>query len=167
MVNNAGISISKPVADHSIEDWDKLYDILVKGQFLVSKLGVEVMRKQGFGGDIINIVSKNSVVSGPNNAGYGSAKAAQAHLSRLLAAELGPDKIRVNSVNPMRLLQIAISGPAVGPKAVRKLMASPLKSCLLIMQNAHCSTRRFCLKILPTPVMLSSVGCSISQPATH
>jgi len=65
------------------------------------------MRKQnlsagqaGFGGDIINIVSKNSIVAGPNNAGYGSAKAAQAHLSRLLAAELGGDKIRVNAVNP-------------------------------------------------------------------
>ena len=100
IVNNAGISISKAIADHSIEEWDKLYDILVKGQFMVSKLGVEVMRKQNFGGDIINIVSKNSVVSGPNNAGYGSAKAAQAHLSRLLAAELGADKIRVNSVNP-------------------------------------------------------------------
>lgn len=100
VVNNAGISISKSIADHSIEDWDKLYDILVKGQFLVSKLGIEMMRKQNFGGDIINIVSKNSVVSGPNNAGYGSAKAAQAHLSRLLAAELGADKIRVNTVNP-------------------------------------------------------------------
>ncbi|HRI20715.1 MAG TPA: bifunctional rhamnulose-1-phosphate aldolase/short-chain dehydrogenase, partial [Panacibacter sp.] len=100
VVNNAGISISKSIADHSIEDWDKLYDILVKGQFLVSKLGIEIMRKQNFGGDIINIVSKNSVVSGPNNAGYGSAKAAQAHLSRLLAAELGADKIRVNVVNP-------------------------------------------------------------------
>lgn len=100
IVNNAGISISKSITDHSIEDWDKLYDILVKGQFLVSKLGVEVMRKQGFGGDIVNIVSKNSVVSGPNNAGYGSAKAAQAHLTRLLAAELGGDKIRVNTVNP-------------------------------------------------------------------
>ena len=58
------------------------------------------MRKQNIGGDIINIVSKNSVVAGPNNAGYGSAKAAQAHLSRLLAAELGADKIRVNIVNP-------------------------------------------------------------------
>jgi len=100
VVNNAGISISKPITDHSIEDWDKLYNILVKGQFLVSKLGVEMMRKQGFGGDIVNIVSKNSVVAGPNNAGYGSAKAAQAHLSRLLAAELGSDKIRVNTVNP-------------------------------------------------------------------
>jgi NAD(P)-dependent dehydrogenase (short-subunit alcohol dehydrogenase family) len=100
IVNNAGISISKSITDHSIADWDRLYDILVKGQFLVSKLGVEVMRKQGTGGDIINIVSKNSVVAGPNNAGYGSAKAAQAHLSRLLAAELGGDKIRVNTVNP-------------------------------------------------------------------
>ena len=100
IVNNAGISISKPIAEHSIEDWDKLYDILVKGQFLVSKFGVEMMRRQNFGGDIINIVSKNSVVAGPNNAGYGSAKAAQAHLSRLLAAELGGDKIRVNSINP-------------------------------------------------------------------
>jgi rhamnulose-1-phosphate aldolase/alcohol dehydrogenase len=100
IVNNAGISISKSVNDHTIQDWDKLYDILVKGQFLVSKAGIEIMRKQNIGGDIINIVSKNSVVAGPNNAGYGSAKAAQAHLSRLLAAELGEDKIRVNVVNP-------------------------------------------------------------------
>lgn len=100
LVNNAGISISKSITDHTIEEWDKLYNILVKGQFEVSKYTVEVMRKQGIGGDIINIVSKNSVVAGPNNAGYGSAKAAQAHLSRLLAAELGGDKIRVNSVNP-------------------------------------------------------------------
>jgi NAD(P)-dependent dehydrogenase (short-subunit alcohol dehydrogenase family) len=100
IINNAGISISKALQDHTIEDWDKLYDILVKGQFLVSKAGVKVLRKQGFGGDIVNIVSKNSVVAGPNNAGYGSAKAAQAHLTRLLAAELGTDKIRVNTVNP-------------------------------------------------------------------
>ncbi len=100
IVNNAGISISKSITDHSIEDWDKLYNILVKGQFLVSKNGIEIMRKQNIGGDIVNIVSKNSVVAGPNNAGYGSAKAAQAHLTRLLAAELGADKIRVNIVNP-------------------------------------------------------------------
>jgi NAD(P)-dependent dehydrogenase (short-subunit alcohol dehydrogenase family) len=100
IVNNAGISISKSITDHSTEDWDKLYDILVKGQFLVSKLGVQIMRKQNIGGDIVNIVSKNSVVAGPNNTGYGSAKAAQAHLTRLLAAELGGDKIRVNTVNP-------------------------------------------------------------------
>ncbi len=100
LVNNAGISISRPLGEHTAENWDQLYDILVKGQFLVSQAGVNVLRKQGFGGDILNIVSKNAVVAGPNNAGYGSAKAAQAHLTRLLAAELGPDKIRVNMVNP-------------------------------------------------------------------
>jgi rhamnulose-1-phosphate aldolase/alcohol dehydrogenase len=100
IVNNAGISISKPIEEHTLEDWDRLYDILVKGQFLVSRSAVAVMRKQGFGGDIVNVVSKNAIVAGPNNTGYGSAKAAQAHLARLLAAELGPDKIRVNTVNP-------------------------------------------------------------------
>ena len=100
IVNNAGISISKTIENHTLEDWNKLYDILVKGQFFVTQAAVEVMKKQGFGGDIVNIVSKNALVSGPNNAGYGSAKAAQLHLSRLNAAELGVDKIRVNVVNP-------------------------------------------------------------------
>ena len=100
VINNAGISISKPIAEHSIEEWDRLYDILVKGQFMVTKAAVDVMRKQDMGGDIINIVSKNALVAGPNNAGYGSAKAAQLHLSRLNAAELGGDHIRVNTVNP-------------------------------------------------------------------
>jgi rhamnulose-1-phosphate aldolase/alcohol dehydrogenase len=100
VVNNAGLSISKPIEEHTSKDWDLLYDVLVKGQFFVTKEAVDVMRKQGLGGDVINIVSKNSLVSGPNNAGYGSAKAAQLHLSRLNAAELGKDKIRVNIVNP-------------------------------------------------------------------
>jgi rhamnulose-1-phosphate aldolase/alcohol dehydrogenase len=100
IVNNAGLSISKSIEDHSNKDWDLLYDVLVKGQFKITQAGVEIMRKQNIGGDIINIVSKNALVSGPNNAGYGSAKAAQLHLSRLNAAELGADKIRVNVVNP-------------------------------------------------------------------
>lgn len=100
VVNCAGLSISKPIQDHTEKDWDILYDVLVKGQFLVTQAGVEVMRKQAIGGDVLNIVSKNALVSGPNNAGYGSAKAAQLHLSRLNAAELGGDSIRVNVVNP-------------------------------------------------------------------
>lgn len=100
IVNNAGISISKSIEDHTEKDWDLLYDILVKGQFLVSQAAIRIMKQQALGGDIINIVSKNALVSGPNNAGYGSAKAAQMHLSRLNAAELGADKIRVNVVNP-------------------------------------------------------------------
>jgi rhamnulose-1-phosphate aldolase/alcohol dehydrogenase len=100
VVNNAGLSISKTIADHTEQDWDLLYDVLVKGQFFVTQAAAAVMQKQGTGGDVLNIVSKNALVSGPNNAGYGSAKAAQLHLSRLNAAELGADGIRVNVVNP-------------------------------------------------------------------
>ena len=100
IVNCAGLSISKPIEEHTEKDWDILYDVLVKGQFFITQAGVNVMRKQDIGGDVINIVSKNALVSGPNNAGYGSAKAAQLHLSRLNAAELGVDRIRVNVVNP-------------------------------------------------------------------
>ena len=100
IVNCAGLSISKPIEEHTEKDWDLLYNVLVKGQFFVTKAAVEVLRKQDIGGDVLNIVSKNALMSGPNNAGYGSAKAAQMHLSRLNAAELGKDKIRVNVVNP-------------------------------------------------------------------
>ncbi len=100
IVNNAGLSISKTIADHTEKDWNLLYDVMVKGQFLVTQAAAAIMKKQDLGGDIINIVSKNALVSGPNNAGYGSAKAAQLHLSRLNAAELGADKIRVNVINP-------------------------------------------------------------------
>ncbi|QPH39136.1 bifunctional aldolase/short-chain dehydrogenase [Pedobacter endophyticus] len=100
VVNNAGLSISKTIGDHTEKDWDLLYDVLVKGQFFITQAATKTMQKQNIGGDIINIVSKNALVSGPNNAGYGSAKAAQLHLSRLNAAELGADNIRVNVVNP-------------------------------------------------------------------
>jgi len=100
VVNNAGLSISKTIENHTQKDWNLLYDVLVKGQFLVTQAVTKVLKAQAIGGDIINIVSKNALVSGPNNAGYGSAKAAQLHLSRLNAVELGEAKIRVNVVNP-------------------------------------------------------------------
>lgn len=100
VIHSAGLAISKSLVDHSLEDWDILQDVLVKGQFLMAQKGVEVMRAQGLGGNIVHIASKNGLVSGPNNVGYGTAKAAQQHMTRLLAAELGKDKIRVNTVNP-------------------------------------------------------------------
>ncbi len=105
LVNNAGLSISKTLEDTTEGDWDLLHNVMVKGQFAMTKAAVAIMRQQGLGGDVINIVSKNALVSGPNNAGYGTAKAAQLHMSRLLAAELGKDKIRVNVVNPDAVIQ--------------------------------------------------------------
>jgi rhamnulose-1-phosphate aldolase/alcohol dehydrogenase len=105
IVNCAGLAISKPLEETTTADWDLLNDVIVKGQFEVSKAAVEVLRAQSLGGDIVNIVSKNALVSGPNNVAYGTAKAAQIHMSRLLAAELGKDKIRVNVVNPDAVIE--------------------------------------------------------------
>ncbi|MDT0687214.1 bifunctional aldolase/short-chain dehydrogenase [Autumnicola psychrophila] len=100
VVHSAGLAISKSLEYTTLKDWALLQDVLVKGQFLMAQQGVAIMKKQGFGGDIVNIASKNGLVAGPNNVGYGTAKAAQQHMTRLLAAELGGDKIRVNTVNP-------------------------------------------------------------------
>jgi rhamnulose-1-phosphate aldolase/alcohol dehydrogenase len=100
IVHSAGLAISKPLEETTDKDWDILQDILVKGQFELAKQSVEIMRQQNLGGDFISIASKNGLVSGPNNVAYGTAKAAQQHMARLLAAELAGDKIRVNTVNP-------------------------------------------------------------------
>ena len=105
VVNNAGISISKAFEDHTPQDWNQLNNILVMGQYHVSKAGVDVMRRQGLGGDIINVVSKNALVAGPKNVAYGTVKAAQLHMSRLMAAELAENKIRVNVINPDAVIE--------------------------------------------------------------
>jgi rhamnulose-1-phosphate aldolase/alcohol dehydrogenase len=100
VVNNAGLSISKPLAETTVRDWDLQHDVMARGSFLVSRAAATLLRAQGMGGDIVYISSKNSVFAGPNNVAYGAAKADQAHQVRLLAAELGPDGIRVNGINP-------------------------------------------------------------------
>ncbi|MFE2737540.1 bifunctional aldolase/short-chain dehydrogenase [Streptomyces sp. NPDC059349] len=100
VVNNAGISISKPLLETTARDWDLQHDIMARGSFLVSREAARVMRAQGLGGDIVYIASKNAVFAGPNNIAYSATKADQAHQVRLLAAELGEYGIRVNGVNP-------------------------------------------------------------------
>ncbi|MER7042278.1 bifunctional aldolase/short-chain dehydrogenase [Streptomyces microflavus] len=100
VVNNAGISISKPLLETTAKDWDLQHDIMARGSFLVSREAARLMIEQGLGGDIVYIVSKNAVFAGPNNIAYSATKADQAHQVRLLAAELGQHGIRVNGVNP-------------------------------------------------------------------
>ena len=100
VVNNAGLSISKPLLETTETDWDLQHDVMAKGSFLVAREGARVMIDQGIGGDIVYVCSKNALVAGPDNVAYGAAKADQAHQVRLLAAELGAHGIRVNGVNP-------------------------------------------------------------------
>ena len=100
VVNNAGLSISKPLLETTAADWDLQHDVMARGSFLVSREAARLMTAQGLGGDLVYIASKNGVFAGPNNVAYGAAKADQAHQVRLLAAELGEHGIRVNGVNP-------------------------------------------------------------------
>jgi rhamnulose-1-phosphate aldolase/alcohol dehydrogenase len=100
VVNNAGLSVSKPLLETTAADWDLQHDVMARGSFLVSREAARAMTAQQMGGDIVYICSKNAVFAGPDNLAYGAAKADQAHQVRLLAAELGGDRIRVNGVNP-------------------------------------------------------------------
>ena len=100
VVNNAGLSLSKPLLETTEADWDLQHDVMAKGSFLVSKAAARVLIDQGLGGDIVYISSKNSVFAGPNNIAYSATKADQAHQVRLLAVELGEHGIKVNGINP-------------------------------------------------------------------
>jgi rhamnulose-1-phosphate aldolase/alcohol dehydrogenase len=100
VVNNAGLSISKPLLETTVRDWELQHDVMAKGSFLVSRATAKVMIEQEMGGDIVYISSKNSLFAGPNNIAYGATKADQAHQVRLLAAELGQFGVRVNGINP-------------------------------------------------------------------
>jgi rhamnulose-1-phosphate aldolase/alcohol dehydrogenase len=100
VVNNAGLSLSKPLLETTVADWDLQHNVMARGSFLVSKAAAKVLIEQKLGGDIVYISSKNSIFAGPNNIAYSATKADQAHQVRLLAAELGEHGIKVNGVNP-------------------------------------------------------------------
>ena len=105
VVNNAGLSISRPLLETTVQDWDLQHDVMAKGSFLFSREAARAMIAQRMGGDIVYIASKNAIFAGPSNIGYSAAKADQGHQVRLLAAELGEFGIRVNGINPDGVVQ--------------------------------------------------------------
>ncbi len=105
VVSNAGIASSAPVSETTLAEWNRNQSVLSTGYFLVAREAFRTMEQQGVGGSIIFVASKNSVVAGPNAAAYSTAKAAELHLARCLAAEGGGASIRTNTVNPDAVLQ--------------------------------------------------------------
>jgi rhamnulose-1-phosphate aldolase/alcohol dehydrogenase len=105
VVSNAGVAVSAPLADTTREVWDRNFDVLARGYFLVAAQAIEIMRRQGIGGSIVFVGSKNALAAGKNTAAYSAAKAAELHLARCLAEEAGPSGIRINSVNPDAVLR--------------------------------------------------------------
>ncbi|MEO8611804.1 MAG: bifunctional aldolase/short-chain dehydrogenase [Chloroflexota bacterium] len=100
IVNNAGIAGGAPITETTLADWQKNIDILATGYFLVAREGFKLLKKQGVGGALVFVGSKNSISSGKGASAYSAAKAAEVHLARCLAEEGGEFGIRVNSVLP-------------------------------------------------------------------
>jgi rhamnulose-1-phosphate aldolase/alcohol dehydrogenase len=104
VVSNAGLASSAPIEETTTELWDLNHDVLARGYFLVSRTAFRLLKRQGIGGSLVFVASKNALVAGPNAAAYSSAKAAELHLARCLAEEGGAAAIRVNTVNPDAVL---------------------------------------------------------------
>lgn len=104
IIPNAGIASSSPIEQTTLEDWQYNHEVLVTGYFLAAREGFRILKKQGFGGNLVFVVSKNAIVAGKNASAYSSAKAAELHLARCLAEEGAPAGIRVNVVNPDAVL---------------------------------------------------------------
>lgn len=99
LFNNAGITRRANVVDTSEADWDAVMAVNVKSIFLMSKFAVPVMAEQG-GGSIVNAGSGWGLVGGKDAVSYCAAKGAVVNMTRAMAVDHGPQKIRVNSICP-------------------------------------------------------------------
>lgn len=122
VVSNAGFAQAKMVEDVTLQEWQKMFDVLVTGYFLVAREAFRLWRHQQTGGNLIFIASKNSLVPGIKASAYSSAKASELHLARVLAEEGGSAGIRVNVVNP----DAVISGSGIWKGEWRKQRAKEL-----------------------------------------
>jgi NAD(P)-dependent dehydrogenase (short-subunit alcohol dehydrogenase family) len=100
LVNNAGTVVAKPLLDHDEADWDRVVDTNLKGVWLMAQEVARHMVRLGRGGSIINIASILGLTTQPHLPSYCASKAAVIHLTRAMAAELAPQKVRVNAIAP-------------------------------------------------------------------
>jgi NAD(P)-dependent dehydrogenase (short-subunit alcohol dehydrogenase family) len=103
LINNAAISVVKPIHEHSPEEWDRVMNVNVKSIYWAARQVVPVMRRQG-GGVILNTGSISGVVGIPGQGAYAPSKGAVVQLTRQMAVEYAADHIRVNVVCPGTVL---------------------------------------------------------------
>lgn len=125
LVNNAGVSVLEPFLEVKEEHFDKMFAVNVKAVLFISQAIAKKMIAGGHGGSIVNISSKASQVALKNHTLYCSTKGALDMLTKMMALELGPYKIRVNSVNPTVVMtdmgKMAWSDPAVADPVLKRI----------------------------------------------
>ncbi len=100
LVNNAGLLSRAPFLDIKEEEWDRVLNVNLRGTFICSQRVAREMKKQGRGGVIINISSISGEVARPNTAAYVASKGGVKMLTKAMAVDLAPHKIRVNAIAP-------------------------------------------------------------------
>lgn len=117
LVNNAGILTLKPVQDTTNEEWDRIFNVNVRGVFLGTRAVIPYMKKGG-AGNIVNISSIYGLVGAPGAAAYEASKGAVRLFTKACAVDLAPFNIRVNSVHPgviaTQMTQDLLADPATG-----------------------------------------------------
>jgi len=103
LVNNVAISDNKHIFDITEEEWDRVLAVTLKSQFLMGKYVGQQMAKQGSGGRIVNIGSTSGFMGRSRAVAYSAAKGGVANLTRAMAAQLAPHKIRVNAIVPNKI----------------------------------------------------------------
>jgi rhamnulose-1-phosphate aldolase/alcohol dehydrogenase len=105
LVSNAGIAHSSPVDRMALADWERSFAVNSTGHFLVAREAMRVLIRQGIGGSLVFVATKNVMSPGKDFAAYSAAKAAEAQLAKVLALEGAPHGIRSNIVNPDAVFQ--------------------------------------------------------------
>jgi NAD(P)-dependent dehydrogenase (short-subunit alcohol dehydrogenase family) len=100
LVNNAGISRNKPFLALSVDDFDRVIAVNLRGAFLCSQNAAQRMVERGRGGAIVNIASTRAFMSEPNTEAYTASKGGIAALTHAMAISLGPHGIRVTAISP-------------------------------------------------------------------
>jgi NAD(P)-dependent dehydrogenase (short-subunit alcohol dehydrogenase family) len=99
LVNNAGFGIWKPPLDLTVQEWDEVIDVNLRGAFLCAREAARYM-KDNDGGSIINIASTRAFMSEPGSEAYAASKGGLVALTHALAASLAQYRIRVNCISP-------------------------------------------------------------------
>jgi L-xylulose reductase len=133
LVNNAAIAILEPLLETKVESWDATMAVNLRAVLIVSQVVAKRMIERGVSGSIVNVSSMSSFQALPNHAAYAASKAGLDQLSKVMAVELGPHGIRVNSINPTVVMtemgKRAWSDPSKGGPMLARIPLQRFAEC--------------------------------------